>query len=161
MNSLFISKLQWRLYRTLERLGIVGIIGFLLVVLAAVVFFIFLLPMQNQIHNFNHDAVKTTVVVTKVSQAEQLNSFLKQLPPVAAKAAAVKSLMRIAENQNLQLNEVSYKTVTRLHDPISYYHIEFSLLNFVSIESLSLSRESVKEDVVEAKFHLVLHFNLL
>jgi cell division protein FtsL len=178
MNSLFISKLQWRLYRTLERLGIIGIIGLSLTVLAAVIFFIFLLPMQNQIYNFNHEAVKTTVLVTKVSQTERLNSFLKLLPPVAAKAESVKSLMKIAENQNLQLNEISYKTVTRLHDPISYYHIEFSLvanyadiqrfvselmyqLNFVSIESLSLSRESVKEDVVEAKFHLVLHFNLL
>lgn len=178
MRSLLISKLQWRIYRALERLGFIGIIGLLLAVLATAVFFILLLPIQNQIHSFNHETVKTIVDVSKVSQAEQLNNFLKLLPSVSAKAESVKSLMKIAANQNLQLNEVSYKTLTRLHDPISHYHIEFSLvanyadiqrfvselmyqLNFVSIESLSLSRESVKDDLVEAKFHLVLHFNML
>ncbi len=84
--------------------------------------------------------------------------------------------MDIAIAEGLQPNEVTYKTEKRSGDPFSHYHVEFSLyetypdiqhflsvllhkLNYVSLESITYNRETVKDDRVEARVHLVFHFS--
>jgi len=113
-----------------------------------------------------------------MSEEAKLSAFEKALPTVANRASALQSFMDIAIAENLEPNEIAYKTVNQIGDPFSHYHVQFALyapypaiqhflsellhqLNYVSIESLTYERQTVKDQSVEARVHLVFHFNRL
>ncbi len=178
MHSLFMSRLQWQLQRTYERLGWLGHVALALLLASAIAYAMLLRPLATQLVEINQSSTikAKQVLPASVSNATRLNGFLAALPPVANRAVAIKSLMDIAAAEDLLLDEVAYKTYTKSNDAINHYHVEFSLiasypeiqhflssllnqLPFVSIESLAFNRDSAQDDVVDARIHLVFHFN--
>jgi Tfp pilus assembly protein PilO len=173
------QRLTWQAYRTVERLGALGLAGVLLLLVAAIAYLFWLRPLQRELETVEKIANMPAAPLTQTQSPEQtLQAYLQSLPDVSARATATQSVIHVAEQQGLMLDEVNYKTEARQDDPLAHYHMRFSLyasypeiqrflsqllheLNYVAIESLSLSRESVQDDVVEANIDLVLHFNQL
>ena len=174
-----INHLQWTLLRLVERLNWLGCAG-VLMLLAALPAYVWMIKPLNaelaattQLANQPH---QTTL--TKATEADQLNAFLSALPKQANRASSVQAVMDIAAQEHVLLDDVTYKTDAKQNDAIHHYQVEFTLLasysevqhflstllhtlNYVSIESIVLSREVVQDEVVEARIRLVLHFNQL
>lgn len=170
--------LQWHLYRTVEKLGSLGNAAIMLLVLTVIAYFILLRPLTITLEDMKLLAVGQSqhTVNTEITDADRASAFQQALPSISKRASAIQLFMDIAIAEGLQPNEISYKTEVRSGEPFSHYHVEFSLyapyadiqhflsvllhaLNYVSIESLTLSRESVKDEDVEARVQLVFHFN--
>jgi len=178
MNGRFSALLQWHLHRMAERLGVIGNLAIALLVLAVAAYLLLLRPLSSEL-----DAVKAASQEPSkregrsgISDAERYDAFEQALPSIATRPSAIQSLVDIAISEGLQPNEITYKTENRLNDPFSHYHVEFGLyapypdiqhflsvllhkLNFVSIESITYNRETVKDDRVEARVHLAFHFS--
>jgi hypothetical protein len=166
---------KWQFYRTIERLGWLGNAALALLLAAALAYLLLLRPMAARLSDASQPVHLKPAQTQPASNATQLQQYLASLPPVANRASAIKALMDISATQNLLLDEVSYKIDTKPNDAINHYHVEFSLfasypeiqhflsellhqMRFVSVESLTFSRESVQDSVVEARIHLVFHF---
>jgi len=171
--------LQWRFYRTVERLGGVGLAAIVLLLFVLLAYLLLVRPLMANVaaEELAADGQSEPVAKVKVvTDTDRLNTFKQALPSVAQRTSAIQSFMDVAIAEKLQPNEIAYKTETRAEDPFSHYHVEFSLyapyadiqhflsvllnkLNYVSIEALTLIRESVKDEDVDARVHLVFHFN--
>lgn len=176
MQKDFIPILKWQLYRWSERLGLVGALALIILLTVIVLFFTWMRPVQAKLNQLQGQIIAPLIQAKKVTVEDQLKVFLKQLPPIAQRAESVQAVMDIAENQQLMIDEVRYKTENSINDAISHYHVEFNLtaeyseiqrflselqyqLRFVSVETIRLKRTSVEDDLVEASIHLILHFN--
>lgn len=173
---MILDQFKWQVYRSVERLGALGNAA-LLLALAVVVGYLFLVrPLAIKLSEAEMPAISKQTTIAPESNATKLPQFLASFPPLVQRASAVKSLIDIAGSENLLLDEVTYKTVTLPNDAINHYHVEFSLfatyseiqhflstllnkMPFVSIESLTFNRESVLDEIVEARIHLVFHFS--
>lgn len=171
------QRLTWHAFRTAERLGALGLAGMLLLLVAAIAYLFWLRPLQRELETVEQMANMPAAPLAQTQSPEQtLQAYLQSLPDVSARATAAQAVIHMAEQQGLTLDEVTYKTEVRQDDPLAHYHMRFSLyasypeiqrflsqllheLNYVAIESLSLSRESVQDDIVEANMDLVLHFH--
>lgn len=170
-----LQQVKWQLYRATERLGALGNAALLLALATVVAYILLVRPLATQVTEALQPVNLKPAQAQPASNATKLQQYLASLPPVANRTSATKKLMDIAAAQNLWLDEVSYKTDTRPNDPINHYHVEFSLyasypeiqhflsellhqMPFVSLESLTFSRESVKDSIVEARIHLIFHF---
>jgi hypothetical protein len=176
--QMILDQFKWQVYRSLERLGALGNAA-LLLALAAVLAYLFLArPLAAKLAEAEMPAMSKQATIAANSNADKLPQFLASLPPVAQRASATKTLIDIAATENLLLDEVTYKTITLPNDAVNHYHVEFSLfasypeiqhflstllnkMPFVSIESLTFNRESAQDEIVEARIHLVFHFNQL
>ena len=174
-----INILQWVLLRLIERLSWQGCAGTLMLVAALPAYLWIIKPLHNELAASMQLASQPQVInQTKISDADQLNAFLKAFPSQANRAASVQAVMDIAAEERVLPDDVVYKTVQKVDDAIAHYQIEFTLvasyreiqhflstllhrLNYVSIDSVLLSREVVQDEVIEARIRLVLHFNLL
>lgn len=178
MRNGLMPVLQWYLYRTVERLGSLGNAAMILFGLTAIAYFTLLCPLKTALEEVKQlSAGQAKPVLNAVAtDADKLNAFQQALPSVSKRAGAIQSLMDIAIAEGLQPNEIAYKTAVRKEDPLSHYYVEFNLyapyadiqhflsvllhkLNFVSIASLTFSRESIQDDYVEARVQLVFHFS--
>lgn len=174
------NKLQWQLYRMAERLGVLGLLAMGLMLGAVIVYFMVLQPLVKEFSTVGQSPLEEPMKQVQIEKtdAEILQEFLAALPSIAQRSVAVDAFMEVAAREQLEPDEVTYKAVTRLDDPVSHYQVKFRLnanyadiqhflsellheLNYVSIESLKFSRESVKDDEVEADIHLAFHFNQL
>ncbi len=180
VNNKIVSTLQWHLYRGFEKLGLLGNIAMVLFGLLIIAYFSLLRPLSQSVDEakFLSKEQPNQTIKTTMTDEEQLGAFQKALPSVASRASMIQSFMDIAIAEDLQPNEIAYKTQNKAGDVLSHYHVEFSLyapypdiqhflslslhqLNYVSIETISFNRESVKDENVEARIHLVFHFNQL
>ena len=164
------------MYRKIERLGALGNAALFLALATGIAYALFVRPIAARLAVASQPFTMQKTTIAPETNSSKLPQFLASLPPVTQRASAIKSLIDIAGDEKLLLDEVTYKTVTLPNDAINHYHVEFSLfasypeiqhflstllnkMHFVSIESLSFSREGAQEDVVEARIHLVFHFN--
>jgi hypothetical protein len=168
----------WHLHRGKDRLGALGLLGVGLLLLTILSYLFWLLPLKNTLAQTTLTANSAQQVVYNPVQAQQLNlqRYLSALPNISQRNASVQSIMHLVAANNLVLDEVRYQSEIRQDSPIARYHMQFSVLasdqkvrellshilhehDFVGIESLSLSRETVVDSMVEARVHLVMHFN--
>lgn len=173
---MILDQCKWQVYRSVERLGALGNAALLLAFAAGMAYLLAVRPMAARLAEAELPAIAAPSNIAPESNASKLPKFLASLPPVSQRASAVKALIDIAGSENLLLDEVTYKTVIMPNDAINHYHVEFSLfasypelqhflstllhkMPFVSIESLTFNRESVIDEIVEARIHLVFHFN--
>ena len=174
-----INTLQWVLLRLIERLSWLGCAGALMLVAALPAYLWIIKPLHNELATTTQIASQPQATnQTKISDADQLNTFLSALPSQANRAASVQALMDIAAEERVLPDDVVYKTVQKVDDAIAHYQIEFTLvasyreiqhflstllhrLHYVSIDSVTLSREVVQDEAIEARIRLVLHFNQL
>jgi hypothetical protein len=171
-----LDQAKWQAYRSVERQGLLGNAALLLALMAVVAYLMLVRPMAARLAGTAQPLALKQASIAPETNASKLPQFLASLPPLAQRAAAVKSLIDIASSENLLLDEVTYKTTTLPNDPINHYHVEFSVfasypelqhflsgllhkMRFVSIESLTFERASAQDEVVQAHIHLVFHFN--
>jgi hypothetical protein len=171
-----LDQFKWQLHRAIERLGALGNAALLLALATSIAYALFVRPIAARLAAASQPFTMQKTTIAPETNASKLPQFLAKLPPISQRASTIKSLIDIAASEKLLLDEVTYKTVTLPNDPINHYHVEFSLfasypeiqhflstllnkMRFVSIESLTFSRETAQDDVVEARIHLVFHFN--
>lgn len=171
-----LDQFKWQVYRSVERLGALGNAALILVFVAGMAYLFAVRPMAAKLAKTASPPVLAQTTIAPESNASKLPQFLVSLPPLSQRASAVKSLIDIAGSENLLLDEVTYKTVNLPNDAINHYHVEFSLFAsypeiqhflssllhktpYISIESLTFNREGVRDEIVEARIHLVFHFN--
>ena len=169
----------WSLHRGKDRLGALGLLGVGLLLLAILSYFFWLLPLKNTLAQTTLAANSAQQLVYNPAQTQQLNlqRYLMALPNISQRNASAQSIMHLVTTNNLVLDEVRYQSELRQDSPIARYHMQFSVSandqkvrellsqilhehDFVGIESLSLSRETVVDSAVEARVHLVMHFNV-
>jgi hypothetical protein len=170
-----LSRLTWYGYRAAERMTWLGWLGLLSTLLALTLYVVWVMPKQTELNVLQTDR-HAPVQQVQADPQQQLQAYLQTLPSSQQRGEAVQSVIDVAEAQGLQMDEVVYKTKTLQDDPILHYSMQFSLyagygdiqaflssllhqIDTVSIESLSLQREHVRDDIVEARIRLVLHFN--
>lgn len=178
MTNPLAQHIVWQLHRGKDRLGALGLLGVGLLLLAIGGYFFWLLPLKNTLAQTTLAANSAQQVVYNPAQTQQLNlqRYLNALPNITQRNASAQSIMHVVAANNLVLDEVRYQSEMRQDSPISRYHMQFSVSandqkvrellsqilhehDFVGIESLSLSRETVVDSMVEARVHLVMHFN--
>ncbi len=175
-----LSTLRWHLYRTAEKLGYTGNVAVTLLLALLLFYLVLVLPLKEHVFEAKNLSTEqsTPSVNVAMTDEEKFRIFEKALPSIDKRASAIQSFMNIAVAEGLQPNEITYKAEKRVGDPFSHYHIEFGLyarypeiqqflnkllqqLNYVAIESLTYHRETVNDSNVEARIHLVFHFNRL
>jgi len=104
-----------------------------------------------------------------------VNRYIDTFPSLTTRASKLNELVAIAKQQQLLLNEVTYKTESNIQQPLSRYQVELSVLAsyaeihlflntvlkkmpFVAIDSLNLSRTSALDEAVEARIQLTFFF---
>ncbi len=175
-----LSTLRWHLHRVIEKMGYIGNAAIALLLSLLLAYLILVLPLQSHVSEAKALSTEQTSSPANVrmTEEEKFEIFEKALPSVDKRATAIQSFMDVAIEEGLQPNEITYKTENRVGDPFSHYHVEFGLyasypkiqhflnkllqqLNYVAIASLTYHRETVKDSNVEARIHLVFHFNRL
>ncbi len=174
MQSAISQTFKWTVYRLINRASHVAWLAVGLLALAIFAYGLIVYPQMNRLQALKQQANLATQM-HKPSKADNFDGYLKQFPPLAQRASKVDDLMALVAQHQLQLDEVSYKTEANNDAPLSRYMLTFSvfasypeihqLLNdiltqmpFVAIETLQLNRESVLDEIVEARIQLTFYF---
>ena len=175
MQNTLAPTFKWSLYRLNNRMSRVAWLAVGLIALAIFAYCLMVNPQINKLQALKLQASQAAELYAPINQANELDSYVKQFPALAQRATKVDDLMALVAQHQLQLDEVSYKTEANNGAPLSRYMLTFSvfasypeihqLLNdiltqmpFVAIESLQLNRESVLDEIVEARIQLTFYF---
>ncbi len=175
MQSAISQTFKWTVYRLINRASHVAWLAVGLLALAIFAYGLIIYPQMNRLQALKQQANLATQMHKPSSQANHLDAYVKQFPALAQRASKVDDLMALVAQHQLQLDEVSYKTEANNDAPLSRYMLTFSvfasypeihqLLNeiltqmpFVAIETLQLNRESVLDEIVEARIQLIFYF---
>lgn len=174
MHHPLIQIFKWNVYRFIGRMSDVAWLAIGLIVTAVVVYCLINYPLIQSLQTLKFQNSQASVLPAASSQADDLSHYIKQFPALAERASKVDDLMALVAQHQLQLDEVRYQSVTD-DAPLSRYMLTFSvyasypethqLLNdiltkmpFVAIDSLQLNRESVLDEIVEARIQLIFYF---
>jgi len=175
MQNALAQTFKWSLYRLNNSMSRVAWLALGLIALAIFGYCLMVNPQINRLQALKQQANLATQLHKPSSQANHLDNYVSQFPALAQRASKVDDLMALVAQHQLQLDEVSYKTEANNDAPLSRYMLTFSvfasypeihqLLNdiltqmpFVAIESLQLNRESVLDEIVEARIQLIFYF---
>ena len=175
MQNALAQMFKWSLHRLNNRISRVAWLALGLIVLAIFAYCLMVYPQMNKLQALKSQASQAAHLQAPINQTNQLDNYVKQFPTLAQRASKVDDLMALVAQHQLQLDEVSYKTEANNDAPLSRYMLTFSvfasypeihqLLNdiltqmpFVAIESLQLNRESVLDEIVEARIQLTFYF---
>lgn len=169
------QSLKWILHRLMNRLSHVAWLATGLLMLAIFSYFFIHYPLMSTLQTLKLQSSQPERLHLPISQAEHLATYIKQFPALTERASKVDDLMALVAQHRLQLDEVRYKTEANIDAPLSRYIVTFSvfatypqihqLLNdilaqmpFVAVDALQLNRESVLDEVIEARIQLVFYF---
>lgn len=175
MQNTLVQTFKWTLYRLSNRMSRVAWLAVSLIALAIFAYFLMVYPQINKLQSLKIQASQASQLHAPINQANHLDNYVMQFPALTQRASKVDDLMALVAQHQLQLDEVSYKTEANKDAPLSRYMLTFSvfasypeihqLLNdiltqmpFVAIESLQLNRESVLDEIIEARIQLVFYF---
>ena len=175
MQNALAQTFKWSLYRLNKSMSRVAWLALGLIALAIFAYCLMVNPQINRLQALKSQASQATHLQAPISQANHMDNYVKQFPALAQRASKVDDLMALVAQHQLQLDEVNYKTEANNDEPLSRYMLTFSvfasypeihqLLNdiltqmpFVAIESLQLNRESVLDEIVEARIQLIFYF---
>ena len=175
MQNALAQRFKWTLHRLINSTSHMAWLALGLFALVIFGYCLIVYPQINRLQALKSQASQATQLHVPISQANQLDNYVKQFPALAQRASKVDDLMALVAQHQLQLDEVSYKTEANNDAPLSRYMLTFSvfasypeihqLLNdiltqmpFVAIESLQLNRESVLDEIVEARIQLIFYF---
>lgn len=176
MNMSF-QNLNWLVQRSWERLHQIAQIALLLCIAIGLFYLLVICPKQaklNELRLIPSEQI-TRETDPALLQARALQTFTKTFPNMSERANKVKMLMDIADVHDLILDDVSYTTQQRPNDVLNHYFVDFSIFTpyedahyfindvlyqmpNVSINKLSMHRESTSENMIETKLQLALHF---
>lgn len=175
MNS---ARLLYALRATVHRLGRVGGLGIALAAGAAVFHFSAVRPAQRELAALELRATeaekRARPAAPAAAKADEIDRFIEFFPPFETTPRWLRAVYGVAERENLELAQGSYKLS---EDPLlglAYYRILLpvrggypqirgfvaGVLNEVpalALEGIVLQREKVGDSVIEAKISLTLH----
>ncbi len=178
MNSDWYDRQIWRLTRLYERLGPIGQLASLLLVLAVLFYIVVLLPQKTLYTRLTH-AHSTTPLVAPLDPNQEklaaLDAFKLIFPTRQQRSNSIDQLMNITLSHGLALDNITYRAAQQTHDVFYHYFVEFSFnstypaahdylsdvlsrMPFVSIEHLEMSRQSIFKDEIKTSVKLGLHF---
>lgn len=175
MNEVITTQLKWRFYRFAEGLSLVFKQALALLLIVLLGYMLVYRPQQFNLANLTEAQASKTSTTKTVAPALDLNAYTAQFPKLATRAAKINALIDIAKQQNLLLDEVTYKSEVSNGQPLNRYQMAFSLfapytevhrflssiltkMPYVAVDSLNISRENVLDDVVEARVQLTFYF---
>lgn len=178
MNNQKIAQLKWQIYRFMESLSLVAKIALALLALLLLIYIWVYRPQQLNLERLiaANQMVKVSVKPKVNSSAVDLSLYKAQFPNLATRAVKINTLIDMAKQQNLLLDEVMYKTETNSNHPLNHYQMAFSVfapypqihyflssvlaeMPYVAVSSLTISRENVLEEIVEARVQLMFYFD--
>lgn len=187
MSNALISQLKWQIYRLIERLDTLTKIALGVLCALLLIYVVVHQPQQSTLAGLMQNTVDQAAieagqvqggqVQAAPSPATDLAAYVAQFPKLATRAGKINALIDLAKQQNLLLDEITYKTETKLNQPLSPYQVEFSLfapyaevhqflsavltqMPYVALGGLTLRRENVQDDVVEARIQLIFYFDV-
>lgn len=175
MNDVITTQLKWRIYRVAESLSLVFKQALALLLIVLLGYMLVYRPQQFNLANLTEAQASKTSTTKTVAPSLDLNAYTVQFPKLATRAAKINALIDIAKQQNLLLDEVTYKSEVTNDQPLNRYQMAFSLfvpypevhhflssiltqMPYVAVDSLNISRENVLDDVVEARVQLTFYF---
>lgn len=177
MNStMMIAQAKWRVSRALETLSLLNKLGILLLLATLLAYFFAYQPLTSKLAGLEQSTRQDHNPILPVTDpAANVNQFITAFPSLTTRAGKLNELVEIAKQQELLLNEVTYKTEANVHQPFNRYQVELNVLAsypeihrflssvlekmpFVAIESLNLSRESALDEAVEARIQFTFYF---
>lgn len=171
-----IIQTKWRLLRASESLSLLSKVGLLCILMTSLAFFFTYLPLTHKLASLQqHSAEQHRPTQPKAAPDAEVNHYIDTFPSLTTRASKLNELVTIAKQQQLLLNEVTYKTESNVQQPLSRYQVELSVLAsyteihlflntvlkkmpFVAIESLNLSRTSALDEAVEARIQFTIFF---
>lgn len=177
MNSLFAAKLKWQIYRLSALTSLVAWVAWVLMFAALLCYMLVYKPLATHQANLNNLPITNTHFLkdAHATSTDHLKTYVAQFPAIALRASKMNDFMALVAQQNLQLDEVSYKTEKTANQPFSRYQVAFSVfasypevhqllsavltkMPFVAIDSLEISRQNVLDEIVEARIQLTFYF---
>ena len=175
MQNTLAQMFKWSLYRINNRMSRVAWLAVSLLVLAIFAYCLMVYPQINKLQALKIQSSQAAQLHAPINQVNELDNYVKRFPALTQRASKVDDLMALVAQHRLQLDEVSYKTEANNDALLSRYMLTFSvfasypeihqLLNdiltqmpFVAIESLQLNRDSVLDEMVEARIQLIFYF---
>jgi hypothetical protein len=178
MNNQKIAQVKWQIYRCMESLSLVAKIALVFFALLLLIYVWTYRPQQSNLERLItiNQMVKLGVNPVVNSPEADLSLYKAQFPSLATRAVKINTLIDMARQQNLLLDEVMYKTETNSNQPLNHYQMAFSVfapypqihyflssvlaeMPYVAVSSLTISRENVLEEVVEARVQLIFYFD--
>jgi Tfp pilus assembly protein PilO len=174
--TMMTDQLKWRGCRTLESLSLLSKLGILLLLITVLTYFFAYQPIVRKLTDLDQAAKQKHSHIKAESPPDaNVNQYIASFPSITARAQKLNELVETAKQQDLLLNEVSYKTETNAHQPFNRYQVELSVLAsypeihrflntvsekmpFVAIESLNLSRKSALDEDVDAHIQFTFYF---
>lgn len=171
-----IMQVKWRFFRSLESLSLLGKVSLLFILMTLLAYFFTYLPLTNKLVSLQQDTSEQLhPSQPKAAPDAEVNHYIEAFPSITTRASKLNELVTIAKQQQLLLNEVTYKTESNIQQPLSRYQVELSVLAsyaeihlflntvlkkmpFVAIESLNLSRTSALDEAVEARIQFTFFF---
>jgi hypothetical protein len=175
MSKLMIAQFKWRVYRFAERLSLTVKLALALLAAALLSYVLLYRPQQQNLASLAKTQTNQTTANKAIAPYADVNAYTSQFPKITSRAAKINALIDIAKQQNILLDEITYKSDSDINHPINHYQMAFSVfapypevhhflssiliaMPYVAIDSLNISRESVLDDVVEARIQLTFYF---
>jgi len=176
MSDFMMPQLKWLAYRFVDNLRFLNKLTLALLAIVLISYVSVYRPQQLKLTSMAETSINkpSTAQITKPVAAD-LNAYTSQFPKLSMRAAKINTLIDIAKQQNILLDEVMYKSDTNSNQPLSHYQVAFSVfapypeihhflssvltqMPYVGIDSLNISRENVQENIVEARIQLTFYF---
>ena len=173
MSDLITMQLKWQIYRFAERLSLIAKLALVLLVATLLSYVWVYRPLQSNLANLT--TTQKSGAQIAVTPPADASAYMAQFPKIATRAAKINALINIAKQQNILLDEVTYKSDTDSNQPLSRYQVAFGVfapypevhhflssvlveMPYVAVDSLNISRENVLDEVVEARVQLTFYF---
>jgi hypothetical protein len=179
INNNMLQKLHWQIVRFVARTNVATKFATVLLIGLLLLYFFAYRPQAAVLQHLIAEQTVASANHADIQPESALSAYLMTFPKIDARAAKINTLMDIANQQHVLLDEVRYNvdaTSSENAKPIfSPYHVEFSVfatypeihqflsqvlikMPYVALERLDLSREDVQEEVVETHIKLVFYF---
>ncbi|ADI30101.1 hypothetical protein [Methylotenera versatilis] len=175
-TAAIITQAKWQLFRMLESLSLLSKVGLFFILITSLAYSFTYLPLTHKLASLQqYSTEQHHPIQPKADPDVEVNRYIDTFPSFTTRASKLNELVAIAKQQQLLLNEVTYKTESNLQQPLSHYQVELSVLAsyaeihlflntvlkkmpFVAIESLNLNRTSALDEAVEARIQLTFFF---
>jgi hypothetical protein len=177
-----LNRLAWEAAKWAKRLGVLGLTGLVLMAIALVALFGFILPSEaNLIRTTGvvadlkkrHNAELANPMARSLPAESSLTSFYKHLPPEQSATKQMKKIYKFASGESLQLTQGEYKFTRDKAGRLGSYQIilpvkgsyiqvrkfiakVMNTMPMVALDEISFRRETIGGAEVEAKIQFTI-----
>ena len=176
------NRLAWEVAKWTKRLGVTGLSGLVLIVIALVGLFGFILPSEENLKRTSDvaanlqkrlNAERVNPVAHSLPAETSLTSFYKHLPPEKSATKQMKKIYKFASVESLRLTQGEYKFTRDKAGRLGSYQIilpvkgsyiqvrkfiakVMNAMPMVALDEVSFKRETIGGTEVEAKIQFTI-----